>query len=86
MSHDYRNLERAITSLLESLAGVLTDSETGEVQQFLDAGEYGVAFETLCCILKDGRKAITARDAEQIRVLAEEMEIDEGYWRAITGP
>ena len=46
MSYDYQRLETDLRVLLEVMC-VFTPSEIAEVEQFLSAGEYGLAFETL---------------------------------------
>jgi len=47
MSYDYKRLEADINELLAAMSA-FTRSEIAEVEQFLSAGEYGLAFETLC--------------------------------------
>jgi hypothetical protein len=76
----YRGLEEGIRALLAKLRTVLSAEETNEVEEFLDAGEYGLALETLCWALRTENKLISAEVVEGISKLAEQMELDSGVW------
>lgn len=83
MSQDYRKLEADILALLVCLQDVLTKEEAQEVRTFIDVGEYGVAFETLCSIIKEEQKSISELAVGHIGHLAQQMNIDGDYWRDI---
>jgi len=53
------------------------------VEQFLTAGEYGLAFETLCGIAKEENKPVPNELRSKVRVLAHQMEIDPIWWGEI---
>ena len=78
----FNDIELALVDLIKALA--LSEGERAEVQVFLDAGEYGLAFETLCGILKDGSAPpIPAPFASQLKELAETMSIEPEYWSGL---
>ncbi len=79
----YEALESALKDLLDALSPVFSEAERQEVQHFLDVGEYGVAFETLCGIITEEQKTIPAPSVSLIRTLADRMQIDPHWWGAI---
>jgi len=83
MSYDYKRLEADINELLAAMSA-FTRSEIAEVEQFLSAGEYGLAFETLCGIAKEENKPVPAELRPKVRKLAEQMEIDPNWWTELT--
>ncbi|HBI46074.1 MAG TPA: hypothetical protein DDY78_24945 [Planctomycetales bacterium] len=50
------------------------------MEAFLDAGEYGIALETLCWTLSTENKLVSAEVVDGISKLAEQMELDSGIW------
>jgi len=82
MNIDYQKLEADLTRLLAAMNN-FTPSEVAEVQQFLVAGEYGVAFETFCGIVKEEGKLVPAEVRPKIRMLAERMGIEPFWWAEI---
>jgi hypothetical protein len=79
----YRGLEESIRALLVKLRTVLSPEETNEVEGFLDAGEYGIALETLCWMLRTENKFVSAEVVDGISKLAERMELDSSIWTAL---
>lgn len=55
-------------------------AEVAEVTKFLRAGEYGLAFETLCGIVKEEGKHVPPHLRPKLRKLAEQMGIDPVFW------
>jgi hypothetical protein len=66
-----------IASLLGDLGGSMTDAERAEVDRFLDAGEYGLALDTLSWILVEEQKPIGHGTLREIESLARVMELRE---------
>lgn len=81
MSYDYKQLEVDLLGVLADLGETLTPGEVQEVRLFIDAGEYGVAFETLCSILKEELKPISPSLGARLLDLGQRMEIEPEYWR-----
>ena len=75
LHHSYEQLERELTSLVGALSDVLSADEQREVVEFADAGEYGLALETLAGILVEEGKALPRSAFRQISSLAESMGI-----------
>lgn len=74
--YDYTVLEERLSRLLKSLEESFSSSETSEVQHFLDAGEYGLALETICGIITEERKVVGTDVVEQVKELREMMELE----------
>jgi hypothetical protein len=81
---DYSRLEEDLRQLTCAL-GSLAPSEISDVEVFLAAGEYGIAFETLCAILWEEGKTVPNELRPRVRELAERMEIDPSWWEKIAG-
>ncbi|HEV8001711.1 MAG TPA: MafI family immunity protein [Planctomycetaceae bacterium] len=76
----YQRLESDLERLLLDLSSELSDPDAAEVRSFIDAGEYGVAFETLCDVIVE-RGVVIPRDAhERMTELAGRMDIEKRFW------
>ena len=53
---DFALIETMFANLLNASKGMLTESEMGEVQSFIDVGEYGLALETAADIYAEEGK------------------------------
>ena len=79
----YQQMESGIKRLLVHLGDVLGEEEKGEVTQFVDAGEYGVALETLCDILVEKECTVSQSVLREIEDLGLAMEMVSDCWRLI---
>lgn len=62
-----------LTELLHAFAGVLSEDELTEVQEFVAAHEYAFALETLCGILIEENKQMTPAQFNRIETLSERL-------------
>ncbi|RCW63253.1 hypothetical protein DET61_11920 [Marinobacter nauticus] len=76
MMNDYQKIENALGSLLAVLADSFTESEFNEVKEFIDAGEYGIALETLIDIIEDESKSISKEALLLAKKAGECMDMD----------
>jgi hypothetical protein len=60
---DYAKLEKTLRDILESLT--FPSEERGWVEEYLDAGEYGLAFEVICETIQKHRLGIPAAATER---------------------
>lgn len=74
--YNYALLEERLSRLLKSLAHIFSSSETSEVQEFLDAGEYGLALETICGIITEEHKVVEIEVVKQIEELRDTMQLE----------
>lgn len=82
MNESYALLEEDIRALSRSIQA-FTELELAEVETFLSAGEYGVAFETTCAIIQEEAKVVPDHLKEIVRRLALRLGTDETWWRLI---
>ncbi len=75
-AYDYQYIEKLLLRLLNLLLGVFNGSEATEVQDFIDAGEYGLALETLVDIVIEDNKQISHESFLLIHELADVMQLD----------
>ena len=80
MTHDYGSLEGKFHALFDLLRGALTGREVKEVRWFFEAGEYGLALETLCGIIVEEEKQISRPAYQLVRELAEQIQTDRSFW------
>ena len=83
MKSEYQRLECDIREILSAME-FFTPSEIGEVEEFLFAGEYGLALETLCGIAYEEKKAIPREIYPKLCKIAEAMEIETSWWNELT--
>lgn len=75
-AYDFQYSEELLRRLLSLLLGVFADSEKDEVQDFMGAGEYGLALETLVDIVLEENKHIPGASLVLICELADVMRLD----------
>jgi hypothetical protein len=68
-------IEREINDLLECTAALLTASEREEIQEFLKAGEFGLALETFSDIVVEEKKQINVVILNKCKAIAQQMEM-----------
>lgn len=76
MQHDYQRIEKLFSRLLALITPTFSEAEVTEVREFIDAGEYGLALETLADIVIDESKRISTEEAKLVYELADEMHLD----------
>ncbi|MDL2286052.1 MafI family immunity protein [Desulfococcaceae bacterium OttesenSCG-928-F15] len=79
----YEKLEILFAALHPHLAPILSGPEMAEVMEYLYHGEYGIALETLCFIIEDGKKPITQEIHELIDQLGTLMEMEKDLWKPL---
>jgi hypothetical protein len=72
----YAHIEKLLTQLLDSVDGEFTEIESSEVQEFIDAREYGLALETLVDIIIEENKVVEDSTKRLVSRLAEAMGLD----------
>ena len=77
---DSARIESDFDTLLHDPHLHLTDDERAEVQHLIDVGEYGVALETLCEILKERAAPIASAAYSVLKSLGELMQFDPAAW------
>ncbi len=80
MSNHYQALERDLLRLLADVGSQLEPAETLWVRLYLDAGEYGLALETICAVLKRKQRPISGATYVSIEDLGERMDVDVRTW------
>lgn len=73
---NYQGIEVSLLQLIKLLGGIFSQSEIQEVQDFVDAGEYGLALETLVDIVDEEDKKISNEIVASILQLADKMSMD----------
>ncbi|RLP56479.1 MAG: hypothetical protein D6160_00400 [Ketobacter sp.] len=75
-TYDYQSIENLLLRLLGLLLEIFTNSERNEVQDFIDAGEYELALDTLVDIVIEENKQIPGESLALVCELAELMQLD----------
>ena len=71
----YQEIESLFTSLFERLPGLISEVDMTQLKVFFDAGEYGIALETLIDTLDENEVEKTPSIARLIERLKEIMEL-----------
>lgn len=79
----YRILESGLLELIASLGSKLAEGETREAREFADAGEYGLAFETVCVCLQRNGATVSQWELSEIQRLGTLMELADETWVGI---
>ena len=73
MDIDFQGIEDLFSQLIISLKEIFSQSEIQEVQDFIDAGEYGLALETLVDVIDEEDKKVSNEILASIQKLTSEM-------------
>jgi hypothetical protein len=74
---DFKNTERLLLKLLNSVDQVFNQQERAEVQEFINVGEFGLALDTLIDIIVEENKQISENSVKIIKEIAAIMLMDE---------
>lgn len=83
MSDHYQALERDLLGVLADVGSTLTPAESKEVQLYLDAGEYNLALETICAVLKRNQTSISASTYVSLEDLGTRMDAEPDVWKGL---
>lgn len=73
---NFAEVEEMFSILLAACQTKLSESERGEVQSFIDVGEYGLALETIVDIFTEEGKLASEAVASLIRRLEQVMSME----------
>jgi hypothetical protein len=79
----YRDIENRLERLLRILAETLPQHDTAMMNEFVDVGEYGLAFESICYVLRQAALKLPADVSTIIQALGEMMEVNEEQWMSL---
>ena len=80
MSDTYQTREKQLLGILAEVGPFHQPDATAEVQMYLDAGEYGLALETLCAALEREQRPVLVATYLNISELGTHMGVDPDYW------
>ena len=80
MEYEYDLLEKLFAELFSEIGCSLNVSESGDVKGFIDHGEYGLALEDLCEILRETKTPISKKVLKLIETLGKKMDLEEETW------
>jgi len=83
MSTDLSLIEASLWRLLEEIAPILSADESAHVSLLLDAGEYGVAVEAICDLLRDAGKTLPPETANKLRTIGASMGMDASTFESL---
>jgi lipoate-protein ligase A len=72
------DVEKTLMKLMASVGERFSESEKVEVEEFIDAGEYGLALDVFMDIVEEESKKISLEEIEMAKKAAKEMGIDSG--------
>jgi len=82
-SQHFFQIENLFENIFQLLNTIFSKSEIEEVKSFIDVGEYGIAFETLCFIIDEENKTITKEAFALIETLGTSMMLESDAWKFI---
>lgn len=85
MSGDWGEVAVELNALLAETASDLPQQDRENVAGFIDVGEFGVAFETLCTQMYE-YDVLPSPDARaRLAALGRRLELDPSYWEFFDG-
>ena len=74
-SDHYADMENRLRALLSAVTGLFSAADIAEVEEFIDAREYGLALQTLAAILHENSTHFDGQVVEKIQGLAGAMSL-----------
>jgi hypothetical protein len=81
--YDYRFLEQNLNAVLSTMGTRLSKEETVDLKSYIEAGEYGVAFQYLCEILIERNQPIPPESFKTFEDLGTKMSMDPRVWAGL---
>lgn len=72
-SDHYADMESGLRALLSAVVSLFSASDITEVEEFIDAREYGLALQTLAAILLENSTHLDGQVVEKVQELAGAM-------------
>lgn len=73
---DYKFIEKLLVRLLSLLVDVFSESEANEVTELIEAGEFGLALDTVVEIIHEESKSISPDVMDVASQAADAMKLD----------
>ena len=79
----YKSLEAELLNIKNALANCIPAQNQQQFSEFINAGEYGLAFEEITGSIIDEQHTISRELFNQIASLADKMQISDAHWKPI---
>jgi len=80
---DYQAVETNLNTVMARVAPLVSEIDANDIREFVQAGEYGLAFELLCHALATGQQPISAEVYALIDTLGSQLELDSCRWELL---
>ncbi|WP_287157566.1 hypothetical protein [Chloroflexus sp.] len=78
--YDYDALERDLETVFAFLKAMYPDEDLTMAREFIDVGEYGLAYDEMCVVIANRRTILPPGLAHTFRSLGARMGIDPRAW------
>jgi len=79
----YEDIEKAVIDSCKTFASSLDAQERAEITRFLDKGEWGLAFELLCYVLRRDGVQVSAAQYRTISESGRAMKLPDTHWASL---
>ena len=77
---NYHTIEAGLTLLLHWITSTSRDTSVDDVCEYIDVGEYGLAYDAICVIFAQSNEPIPSDIRAEITTLGSLMDIDPRSW------
>lgn len=78
--YDYDSLERDLENVFRFLKETYPDEDLAPAREYIDVGEYGLAYDQLCIIIAQRHTNLPPELKRMLRSLGTRMKIDPRSW------
>ena len=82
----YLYLRDCLGNIAEELQPTFTEAERSAVFEFIDVGEYGLAFDSICSIVLEKNITISREIYDRLSELGKLMELNPDTWTKLKPP
>jgi len=79
----YYILEKDLSYIFEQIQDNICRDDFNEIKEYIDVGEYGLAFETMCEIISEERIRISKPTFQRIEHAGRMMRFDHALWLSV---
>jgi len=76
MEQRFQEIENLFSVIVEEMSQLMDQPSKDELSEFIDHGEYGLALETLCYVLRGNRISLSSISYSKIKKLVEMLGFD----------
>ncbi len=82
----YIRLRDSLFEITRQVEPIFTETEKSEVFEYINVGEYGLAFDAICSIVLEKNRTVTREVYDRLNEVGNAMELNPSTWTKLRPP